>query len=453
MTASTEHACARLGRFVADSRSGELPSVLQHEAKRSILNFIGCALGSANDPAVDTAVHVLRKLSPGGDASLIGRSERLDIAGAAFVNAVAGNLLDYDDTHLATVIHPTAPVFPAALALGAQLGCSGSELLVAFVLGAEVECRIGNAVSPGHYDRGWHITATCGVFGAAAAAAKLLGLDADATAQALGIAASQSAGLVENLATAAKNVGVGNAARNGLLAALFAQAGYRAAPAAIEGPRGWALAMGDPPHLAAITEGLGQHWEFARNTYKPYPAGIVMHAVIDACLQLRAGGLRPDDVASVTVRGDALLLARGDRPVHGERDAKVSIHHCVAAALLRGTASVSEFSARFVTDPAAVTLRAKVRPELDVSLPRGAATVVVETKDGRALSATVHHARGSIEKPLSDAEIETKSRDCARSGGSGIDPSRIAEAVWSLDKAASLQPLLQAIVVGPGESV
>jgi 2-methylcitrate dehydratase PrpD len=450
MTAPTEHACAHLGRFLAETRRSDLPASVRHEAKRSVLNFIGCALGAAREPAVDIAVQVLQKLSAGGDASLVGRSERLDIASAAFVNAIVGNLLDYDDTHLATVIHPTAPVFPAVLALGEQLGCSGPELLMAFVLGAEVECRIGNAVSPGHYDRGWHITATCGVFGAAAAAAKLLGLNADTTAQALGIAASQSAGLVENLATAAKNVGVGNAARNGLLAALFAQAGYRAAPAAIEGPRGWALAMGDAPNLAAITEGLGQRWEFARNTYKPYPAGIVMHAVIDACLQLHAGGFRLEDVASIIVRGDALLLARGDRTVHGERDAKVSIHHCVAAALLHGAAGVPEFSAPFVADPTAVAVRAKVRAELDTSLPRGAATVEVRTTDGRALAATVHHPRGSTEKPLSDSEIETKSRNCAVSGGSGVDPSRVAEAVWSLDEAASLQPLLQAVVARPG---
>ncbi len=143
----------------------------------------------------------------------------------------------------------------------------------AFILGAEVECRIGNAVSPGHYARGWHITSTCGVFGAAAGCAKLLGLGAAQTAAALGVAASQSAGVVENLPSAAKNVSMGNAARHGLLAALLAEQGYTAAPAAIEGPLGWAHAMGDAPDVSAIVDDLGQRWEFSKNTYKPYPAG------------------------------------------------------------------------------------------------------------------------------------------------------------------------------------
>ncbi len=162
--------------------------------------------------------------------TLIGR-KKTDGASASFVNAVAANLYDFDDTHLNTVIHPTAPVAPVVLALSEQHGYSGRDLIEAFVLGAEVECRIGNSVSPGHYARGWHITATCGVFGAAAATARLLRLTAEQSAHALGIAASQSGSLVENLATSAKNVGVGNAARNGLMAALFARQGYRAAPA------------------------------------------------------------------------------------------------------------------------------------------------------------------------------------------------------------------------------
>jgi 2-methylcitrate dehydratase PrpD len=441
----SESASQRLGRFVAGTPWDAIAPPLRHEAKRSILNHVGCVLGSARDPAVETAVRVLQSLGGRSEAGLIGRAERLDIASAAFVNAVAGNLLDYDDTHLDTVIHPTAPVFPAVLALAEKLGRSGADALLAFILGGEVECRIGNSVSPGHYDRGWHITATCGVFGAAAASAKLLGLDAETTGHALGIAAGQSSALVENLVSGAKNVGVGAAARNGVLAALFAQAGYRAAPTAIEGPRGWARAMGDVAKEAAITEGLGARWEIGRNTYKPYPAGIVMHAVIDACLELRAGGLKAGQVADVVVRGDQLLLARGDRPVNNERNAKVSIHHCVAAPLLRGAGGVPEFAADFVASPAAVALRAKVKAEVDASMPRGAATVIVRTTDGKQHSATVHHPRGSEQHPLTDAEIETKTRENCALGRSGVDPGPVIAAVWNLDRAGSVQALTQAV--------
>ena len=212
------------------------------------------------------------------------------------------------------MIHPTAPVAPVVLALAESRGASGAALLTALALGMEVECRIGNAVSPAHYARGWHITATCGVFGAAAAAAKLLGLSPARTAHALGIAASESAGLVENLTTAAKNIGVGNAARNGLLAALMAEAGYEAAPRAIEGPLGWARASGDAPDMALMLGGLGEDWELLDNAFKPYPSGVVLHAVIDACLELRAAHrLDAATIDSVVVSGDALLLARGDR--------------------------------------------------------------------------------------------------------------------------------------------
>src|SRR3954469_25290955 len=201
-----------LGRFVAGSEWRAIPAALRHEAKRSILNHIGCALGTARDPAVLMAVRVMPGLGGAPVATVFGQGTRLDVMGAAFVNAVASNLLDYDDTHLDTVIHPAAPVAPPLFALAEQRGLSGAAVLHAFLLGGEVACRIGNAVSPGHYARGWHITSTCGAFGAAAACSKLFGLSGKQTANALGIAASQSSGLVENLPTAAKNVSVGSAA-------------------------------------------------------------------------------------------------------------------------------------------------------------------------------------------------------------------------------------------------
>jgi 2-methylcitrate dehydratase PrpD len=362
---------------------------------------------------------------------------------AAFVNAIASNLLDYDDTHLRTVIHPSAPVAPVAFALGEELSASGAEVLHAFLLGGEIACRMGNAVSPGHYARGWHITASCGVFGAAAAAARLMRLSAEQTADALGIAASQSSSIVENLATAAKNIGVGNAARNGILAARFAARGYRAAPLAIEGPLGWARAMGDEPVMAEITEGLGQSWEIARNTYKPYAAGIVFHAVIDACLTLREQlGNAVAHIKSVTVAGDALLLARGDRVVRNERDTRVSIHHCAAIALLLGRADVADFEMAAVQDPELTALRAKVIAECDTNLPRGAARVTITLADGSTHQATIEHPRGSAERPLSDGELAAKYRANAALGGTTADVEGQIAALWALDQAASLAPLM-----------
>ncbi|KRR14042.1 MmgE/PrpD family protein [Bradyrhizobium valentinum] len=414
-----------------------------HEAKRSILNFFATALGSAHDPAVTAALRVLSPFSGVATSAVIGRPERLDAMGAAFANAVSANLLDFDDTHLDTIIHPAAPVAAPVLALAQARGFSGRDVLTAFILGVEIECRVGNAVSPGHYARGWHITSTCGVFGAAAASGKLLGLSADQISNALGIAASQSAGIVENLPSAAKNVSVGNAARNGLFAALLAAEGYSASPFAIEGSLGWARAMGDEPDLARLTGGLGKTWEIAKNTYKPYPAGIVFHAVIDACFRLRERlGSHIEDIASITVQGSALLLARGDRPVRNERDARVSIHHCAACALLLGAAGITEFSAAMVFRPDLVSWRQKVRAELDGSLPDGAARVVIQLTSGEALSEIVMAAKGSLADPLSDRAIEAKLRDCARLGESDWDIDRIIDGVWRIDTLDDISGLM-----------
>jgi len=414
-----------------------------HEAKRSILNFFATALGSAYDPAVSAALRTLAPFSGAATSTIIGRPERLDAMGASFVNAISANLLDFDDTHLDTIIHPAAPVAAPVLALAQARGFSGQAVLTAFILGVEIECRIGNAVSPGHYARGWHITSTCGVFGAAAACAKLLGLPANQISNAIGIAASQSAGIVENLPSAAKNVSVGNAARNGLFAALLAAEGYSASPRAIEGPLGWASAMGDEPNLARLTGGLGESWEIAKNTYKPYPAGIVFHAVIDACFHLRVKlNQRFDDIASITVRGSALLLARGDRSVRNGRDARVSIHHCAACALLLGTAGVTEFSEATVFRPDIVALREKVRAELDASLPDGATRVTIQLASGETLSEIVMAAKGSLADPLSDRDIEAKLRDCARLGGTDWDIDRIVDDVWRLDTLADVSSLM-----------
>jgi 2-methylcitrate dehydratase PrpD len=433
-----------LGQFAADFRWEDIDDGLRHEAKRALLNFFGVALGSGQDPVVSTAVEVMQPFAGRSRLTLIGRAERLDAMGASFINAIAANLLDYDDTHLRTIIHPSAPVAPPVLALAEEHDMPGVAALHAFILGAEVECRIGNAVSPGHYARSWHITSTCGVFGAAVACGKLLGLNARQMASAIGIAASQSAGLVENLTSEAKNVGVGNAARNGLLAALLARRGYQAAPAALDGRLGWARAMGDTPSLEEITGRLGERWEFRTNAYKPYPSGIVFHAVIDACLTLRDRlNLSAADVATVIVRGHQLLLDRGDRPVRTERESRVSIHHSVAVALARGKAGVAEFEAAVIADPMIVRLREKVRAEHDPTLPPGTATVVLETHDGRVETVRVDHPRGSAQQPMSDAELEAKFLDnAARGGDIGRNSERIGR-IWAIEDAESLRPLMR----------
>ncbi|HLH89272.1 MAG TPA: MmgE/PrpD family protein [Xanthobacteraceae bacterium] len=440
----TDFVGARLGAFVVETDGAALPTHVLHEGKRALVNFFGCAIGAGRAAACDTLVQVLRTFGAGDKSTLLGRPDRLDPPDAAFVNAVSANLLDYDDTHLPTVIHPTAPVAAPLLAVAETRGLTGRAVLEAFVLGAEIECRIGNAVSPGHYARGWHITTTCGVFGAAAAMSRLLGLSPAQTWHALGIAASQSAGVVENLATAAKNASLGSAARNGILAALLAAAGYEAAPAAIEGRLGWAQASGGDDGWREGTAALGTRWELLANTYKPYPCGIVLHAVIDACLALRQQhGIVADQVAAVTVRGNALLLARGDRVVNNERDARISIQHSVAVALLRGRAGIAEFSEEAARDVQIAQFRQKVSAVLAAEMPVGAAAVVIDLADGRHLTHTVLAARGSRESPLMDGDLTEKTTALMREAGVGASAAPLLERLWALERETDLRGLMR----------
>src|SRR6202035_3651053 len=277
----------QLAEFVAGSSWRDIPQAVRREGVRGLLNYIGCALGGCGDEAIGLAIRVLGPSFGRGEAGVIGRSERCDVLNAAFLNGASANVLEYDDTHLPTVMHPAAPVAPGIFALAEARGASGVELLHAFILGVETSCRVGNALMPHHYRRGAHITATCGIFGAAAAAGKLIGLDPVRMNWALGHAATQSAGLVESLGSMSKSIGVRNAGRNGLRRALFAERGFTAAPQAIEGRYGFAAVTSDSVSLAAIGDGLGERWEILANAYKPYPCGVVLFPVIDACLELR----------------------------------------------------------------------------------------------------------------------------------------------------------------------
>jgi 2-methylcitrate dehydratase PrpD len=434
----------RLSQFLATHRPEEVPERVRHEAKRSLVNFFATALCGCRNEAIEILFAALADSFGPPHATIIGRSERADALTATFFNAVSSNVLDFDDTHLRTVIHPTAPVAPGLFALAERRPITGAALLHAFVLGVEVECRIGNALSPGHYRRGWHITATCGVLGAAAAAGKLIHLDAGRMAWALGAAATQSSGLVENLGTMSKSVGIGNSARNGLAAALYAERGMSGPDRPLEGQRGLAAVMGDRVDLAPVVDGLGDSWELMQNAYKPYPNGVVLHPVVDACLELRPQVGDVERIERIMVKGHPLLRERTDRPnVTTGVEAQVSLQHSVAVAFLYGAAGVKEYSDACVNDPAVLALRAKVMAEDDASIPADAAVVSLRTASGELRSAHIAHARGSIARPLSDRELEDKFRELAAYGAPGVDAGRVIDAVWALDQTNSAADVIK----------
>src|SRR5271166_1145380 len=391
----------RLAQFVVGSQWEAIPPEVRCEGVRGLLNFVGCALGGAHDEAMDIAVKVLTPFFGPPQAVVIGRGERPDALNAAFLNAVSANVLEYDDTHLGTVMHPAAPVAPGLFALAELRSLSGRELLHAFIIGIETSCRVGLGVMPTHYRRGWHITATCGIFGAAAACARLIGLDARRTAWALGHAATQSASLVESLGSMAKSLGVGNAAKNGLAAALFAESGFSGAEQPIEGRYGFAAVMSDSADLARMTDGIGERWEMLDIAYKPYPCGVVLFPVIDACVELRARRApAAEAINRVVVRGHPPMRERTDRPnVETGRDARVSLQHSVAAAFLFGAAGLAQYEDDCVVDPEVRALRARVVFEEDPTAPVESATVALHLADGTELSQHIRHGRGTPRRP------------------------------------------------------
>ena len=251
-------ATAILARYAVANRFETLPASVVHEAQRALLNWTGCAIGASAHSTVENAWTAMRPCAGAAQATLLGRRERTDILNAALVNGIASHVLDFDDTHPDMLVHPSGPVASAVLALAEQRRTSGRNLINAFVVGVEVECRIARAVLPAHYDVGWHITGTAGVFGAAAASARLLGLDEERTTWALGLAATQAAGLREMFASMAKSFHPGRAAQNGPASALFAQAGFTASATAIEGKRGFARVLSTTVSATASTNPAGK---------------------------------------------------------------------------------------------------------------------------------------------------------------------------------------------------
>jgi 2-methylcitrate dehydratase PrpD len=431
----------RLARFVVEARWEDIPQPVRHQAKRSLINFFAVALAGCRTAPVEIALRSLAEFSGGQQATIVGRCERIDALSAAFLNAAGANVHDFCDTHLRTVIHPTAPVAPALLALAELREVSGPDLLLAFILGNEIQARIGLAISPSHYSRGWHITSTCGVFGAASGAGKLLRLDERRMVWALGTAATQAAGLCECLGTAAKSASVGNAARNGLWSALLAEKGFDGPPEPLAGVQGYYNAIAETPDLSWVTEGLGESWELMAVSYKPYPCGFVIHPVLDCVLGWRADHPKAE-IVRVVVRGNPLLGDRTDRPdVSTGRESQVSVQHAVAVALLTGHAGLDEFSDARVRDPDVLALRGKVELIRDPAFSTIAAAVEITTTDGRIHHRSQSASRGSDANPMSDAALEDKLRSAAAGWEPQHDVAALIDAVWALDSNTDVSAL------------
>jgi 2-methylcitrate dehydratase PrpD len=399
-----------LARYVAASDFRQLSPEVVHEGVRAIMHLAGCAIGGCRHETVDNAWHAFSPFAGPAQATLLGRDERTDILHAALLNGIASHVLDFDDTHSTSLVHPSGPVAPAVLALAEHRPVDGPALVNAFVVGVEVECRVADVVSPSHYTMGWHATGTAGIFGAAAACARLLGLSEQQTVWALGIAATQAAGLREMFGSMSKSLHPGRAAQNGLAAALMAARGFTSAEQGIEGRRGFAHVLSSQADLEAATRNLGETRAILGNTYKPFACGLVIHPVIDGCLQLRRKlSLDADAIARIDLRVNPLVLELTGKatPTTG-LEGKFSVFHSAAVALIDGHAGEAAYADSRVCSPEIVTLRDKVRAMADPALRKESAEVVIELKDGSRHVVPVEDCVGSLARPMTDAELDAK---------------------------------------------
>jgi 2-methylcitrate dehydratase PrpD len=446
MTCTTE-----LAGYLAGSRPGDIPAATRHEGKRALVNIVGCALGGARHEAVDIAIAALGPFSGPAHCQVPGRGERFDPLLASLLNGISSHVHDYDDTMPRNYIHASSPVASALLAYASVNEVSGADFLHAFILGFETVARIGNATYPAHYDAGWHSTGSVGVFGAAVGVGKLMGLDAGRMLHAIGLAATQAAGLREMFGSMGKAFHPGRSAQSGYMAALLAARGFTSGRLPLEGPRGFAAVTAGRYDLAAVTAGLGRVFELHANTYKPFPCGIVIHPAIDALSQLREQhGIRAEQVQSVQLRVAPLVKDLCDKKhISVGLEGKFSIYHAAALGLGRGRAGLQEFSDEAVNDPQLKRLREVTDAIGDPAVGEDAVVATVVLVDGTRLVKSLDGSIGNLKRPLSDAQLEAKFRDQAAVLAPARRDAALA-ACWNIESLAQARELVGLCVPDAG---
>ncbi len=447
--------------FIVGARAEDVPEDVARLGKRSVIDGVGLALAGAASHAAAIARRHLAALGVAREdgSTVIGSSLRVPPRFAAFANGLSIHADDYDDTQLAVardrvyglLTHPTAPALPPALAIAERDGRSGRDLMTAYQVGVEVECKIAEAILPRHYQHGFHSTATCGAIGAAAAAAKLLGLDRDATRRALSLGATQAAGLRENFGTMTKPFHAGRAAESGTVAAELAALGFTASPNGLEADRGFFRAAGGGFAVDAIHGKLGRPWTLASPgvSIKPHPSGSLTHPGMGVMLDLiRQHDLRPERIRRVAVgtnhnMPNALIH---HRPTN-ELQAKFSMEFCMAILLLERKAGLEQFTDEVVNRPDVQQMIARVdfgvHPEAEAAGFDKMTTIVeVTLDDGSVVRGVADFGKGSPANPMSDDELAEKFRECATWGG--LDRRRadaLLGLLWRIDELHDVREL------------
>ena len=435
----------KLARFAVETSYRSFPKPVVHQAKRCFLDLLGVALGGSQQPLGKILVKVAKDFGGKPQATILGHGLKTSVMNAALINGAMAHALDYDDTHIGSMGHPSAPVVPAVLAVAEWKGLSGKSALEAFLLGFEVETRIGMGMGPKHYDRGWHNTSTYGRFGAAVAAGKLLGLSLGEMKQAMGLAGTQAAGLRLVFGTMTKPFHPGKSAFDGVLSAILAQRGFTCAPNILEAKKGFVETLGVHSKLEPMVKNLGKTYQVLKDTFKPYAACLLTHPTIDAIIDMRNKyDLRPEDVENIQcdVAKFCLDSAGQVEPKTGLAG-KFSTYYCAALALSEGVAGEDMFTDRKVLDPKMVALRKKVKARIVPRYKDTEAKVTITTKGGKKYSAFVDRPKGDPRNPPTDRELEDKFRSLA----AFVLPQRkidsLVKTIWRLEKLPNIRELIR----------
>lgn len=448
MSTTTQSPVAlQLAEFANGLELGGVEGAAREAAARAFANVVGVSLGGVPLEASQSAIRTVRSLGGPPQARILGTHEAAPIDRVAIVDGVLAHVLDYDDTHLATILHPSAPVMAGLLPLAEARGAGGEEFLLAWVVGLEIGIRLALALGNEHYDRGWHVTGTAGGVAAAAACARLIGLDAEGFANALGIAATQSGGHREQFGAMTKSLHVGVAGQAGLLAALLAEHGFDSAPNSLEGRRGLLAVIAPSPDPAQLTDALGSSWRLLDNQLKPYASGVVTHPAIDGARALHDDGITPDQVTALELRVHPLVteLTGKVEPKTG-LEGKFSVYHCAAVGLIDGIAGPRQFSDEKVLDPGTVAVRERISVTASDQVAHMTAEVSARLVDGSVREFKVDPARGTPNRPLTDEELEAKFVDAATVVLSEERSRALYARLVAVDEAKSIADLVAATV-------
>jgi 2-methylcitrate dehydratase PrpD len=431
-------ATRKLAGFAANTEFENVPVEVKQNAKRCILDWLGAALAGSLEPTGSIALSVVETEKP-GDSTVIGTSTKTSSMNAALINGIFGHTIELDDIHEQSIIHPAAPVLPAALALAERQNVDGRKLITSVIVGYEVEIRIGASINPSHY-RFWHTTGTCGTFGAAAAAGKILGLDSTRMLNAIGIAGTQAAGLIEVFGTMSKPLNAGRAARDGVLAALLAEKGYTSSTMILESAKGYCRATAQECEFDEITEDLGRKFKLNETIFKIHASCGHMHGAVDAILFLsKTHDIKPDSVDEIVVGTYPLaieIVGKNYEP-KSPYEARFSLPYCVAVALSYGKLGLEEFTWERLTDQRILNLARKVKVVVDqryTDARLGCANVLLRTRDGREFSHNVDIPKGYPANPVTKQELQDKFRGLASRVLPSPQVEEIVRTVEDLDK-------------------